>query len=416
MTRPGLLYISYTGMLDPLGQSQVLAYLKPLAEDRPVHLISFEHPDRVAEPGGVEAIGRQCRAAGIVWHPRTRLARFGPLGTAYALLIATLLALVLVRREKLSLVHCRSYLAAAMGLVVKRLTGARFVFDMRGFWPDERADAGIWRRGGLRYRGAKWLERWLLNGADHIVSLTRAGAADLAARDAEIKALVTVIPTCTDLTRFRPAPRPDGPFTLGYVGSTGSWYLFDAVADAVTRLFQQEATARFRIVTQSAHDTVRARLAAAGVDLNRVDLRAVPHGQVADEIAQMHAGVFFIAPVASKRASCPTRMGEFLACGRPVLANGGVGDVAEDLAATGTGITLSLSKQAAPCPEVMDRALADLRHLAQSPGIADRCRRAAEDRFALDQGVAAYRAIYRGLCAGQEPALPRPVKRAWSAS
>ena len=37
-----VLYISYDGMLEPLGQSQVLAYLKHLVADRPIHLISFE--------------------------------------------------------------------------------------------------------------------------------------------------------------------------------------------------------------------------------------------------------------------------------------------------------------------------------------------------------------------------------------
>ena len=37
-----VLYISYDGMLEPLGQSQVLSYLKLLASDRSIHLISFE--------------------------------------------------------------------------------------------------------------------------------------------------------------------------------------------------------------------------------------------------------------------------------------------------------------------------------------------------------------------------------------
>ena len=40
----GVLYISYDGMLEPLGKSQVLGYLNRLAVDRPIHLISFEKP------------------------------------------------------------------------------------------------------------------------------------------------------------------------------------------------------------------------------------------------------------------------------------------------------------------------------------------------------------------------------------
>ena len=42
---PSVLYISYDGMLEPLGQSQILAYHKRLAADRPIYLISFEKAD-----------------------------------------------------------------------------------------------------------------------------------------------------------------------------------------------------------------------------------------------------------------------------------------------------------------------------------------------------------------------------------
>lgn len=38
----GILYIAYDGMLEPLGQSQVLAYLEKLAIDRRIHLLSFD--------------------------------------------------------------------------------------------------------------------------------------------------------------------------------------------------------------------------------------------------------------------------------------------------------------------------------------------------------------------------------------
>ena len=42
MTVRSILYISYDGMLEPLGQSQVLAYLKWLAVGRSIHLVSYE--------------------------------------------------------------------------------------------------------------------------------------------------------------------------------------------------------------------------------------------------------------------------------------------------------------------------------------------------------------------------------------
>ena len=40
--KPKALYIAYDGMTDPLGQSQVLSYLKELSKSYSFHLISFE--------------------------------------------------------------------------------------------------------------------------------------------------------------------------------------------------------------------------------------------------------------------------------------------------------------------------------------------------------------------------------------
>ena len=44
MTAPGIgvLYITYDGMLEPLGQSQILAYQEHLAKGRSIHILSFE--------------------------------------------------------------------------------------------------------------------------------------------------------------------------------------------------------------------------------------------------------------------------------------------------------------------------------------------------------------------------------------
>ena len=88
-------------------------------------------------------------------------------------------ALRLYRKAPFDIVHCRSYVAAIAGVILKKRRGAKFIFDMRGFWADERVDGGIWKAGGLLYRGAKKVERWLLSNADYVVSLTQAGVDEI---------------------------------------------------------------------------------------------------------------------------------------------------------------------------------------------------------------------------------------------
>ena len=41
---PGTLYLTRNGLLEPLGQSQVMGYLKGLSEDYQITLITFENP------------------------------------------------------------------------------------------------------------------------------------------------------------------------------------------------------------------------------------------------------------------------------------------------------------------------------------------------------------------------------------
>src|SRR5436190_11644208 len=66
---PGILYVSYDGMLEPLGQSQVVAYLEKLAPGRRIHLISFEKSRDWQDKARRQAMRERLAQAGIAWHP-----------------------------------------------------------------------------------------------------------------------------------------------------------------------------------------------------------------------------------------------------------------------------------------------------------------------------------------------------------
>lgn len=404
MTRR-VLYISYTGLLEPLGQSQVLQYALSLGLRHQMTLLTFEKPELAIEADRLAALEEQCHAAGLDWIRIPYHRKLGTVATIYDVMIGILTARRIAREKRIQIVHCRSYIAGLMGLAVKRATGARYIFDMRGFWADERVDGGIWSRGGLPYRLFKRVERRLLQNADHVVSLTRAGVREIESFEYLQGRLpqVSVIPTCTNLDLFRPLDIPRRGFTLGYVGSAGSWYMFDEVARAVKCLFEIRGDARFLVLNKGGHASIRRELKSAGVDMARVEVREAPFDQVACQIARMDAGIFFIKPAWSKRGSCPTRMGEFLACGKPCLANDGVGDVREDFDETGTGITLPATAEGRVLTSGLKDALMTLMDLAGSANIAFRCRSAAEVRFSLSGGIAEYDRIYTQLAVPGEP-------------
>ena len=137
---PGILYVSYDGMLEPLGQSQVVAYLEKLAPGRRIHLISFEKPRDWQDPARRQAMRERLRQAGIAWHPLRYHKTPSAPATAFDIAAGSAKAVALARRHGLCIVHARSYVPALIGLAVKRAAGARLLFDMRGFWADERVD------------------------------------------------------------------------------------------------------------------------------------------------------------------------------------------------------------------------------------------------------------------------------------
>jgi glycosyltransferase involved in cell wall biosynthesis len=302
----GVLFLSYTGLMEPLGQSQVLAYQERLAANHPVHIVSFERPEDLADTARMATMQARVAGLGVHWHPLRYHKRLSFFSTGWDVATGVLKGWRLVRRHRLVTIHARSYVPGVMALTLKRMTGAKFLFDMRGFWVDERVDGGLWKRKSLLFRMGKRVEKRLLLAADHVVSLTRAGVRVMRAFDylQERAPPMSVIPTCADLERFRPMARPyaSTSFTLGYVGSAGTWYVFDLAVAAFLSLRKFRQDANFLIINKGGHAHIRERLRAHGVPTGAVELREAAHDEIPVLMTRMNAGVFIIKPVFSKQA------------------------------------------------------------------------------------------------------------------
>jgi glycosyltransferase involved in cell wall biosynthesis len=112
-------------------------------------------------------------------------------------------------------------------------------------------------------------------------------------------------------------------------------------------------------------------------------------------LAAADAALAFIRPTYSKISSSPTKIGEYLAAGLPVVTGRGVGDVDGLLEGSGTGIVLDDFGDAS-----MDRAAEALGAAIGDPEQAARARRCARDELSLrDVGIPAYERLYERLAA-----------------
>ncbi len=394
MTGRRVVYITYDGLSDPLGQSQVLPYVDGLAaRGHHFHLLSFEKP-------GNPLTWRTLRGPRVAW-TATRYHKTPTVpATAFDMLQGLTIAAAVARLRGADLLHVRSYVAATMALPLARAAGVPLLFDMRGLWADEKVDAGHWPRDGRLYRGAKAVERRLLAGADTITVLTndlqRLLRHEHAHRD-EIRAPISVIPTCADLDVFSPDAPVDAPLAaelgdarvLSYVGSFGTWYMADEMARFYLAWRRHVPRARLLVISRDDPSPMRRVLAdhdAADELVHRPSSRT----EVASRIRASHASVCFVRPTYSKRGSAATKVGELLGCGVPIAANV-IGDVRDVLGDPRVGVVLEAMDD-----EALDDAARRLARLSEQAEVRARTRAQAERWFSLARAVDAYDAIYRG--------------------
>ena len=393
-----ILYITYDGILEPLGQSQVLAYLEKLANDKTIYIISFEKKKDLKNEELLQRIKTRLSLVDIHWCPLKYHKRFSFFATLFDVLQGLVFSSWIINRKDIKIIHARSYVPSIIALAMKRVFSVKFIFDMRGFWADERIDGGIWKKDSLLFTVAKKFEKSFFLQASHVVSLTHSGVQAiqqfeyLKSKISSNQFNYSVIPTCVDLIRFKPSAELRHVFTLGYVGSAGFWYDFDITVQAFSEFFKLLPDGKILIVNKDEHDFIQRKLVASGLPINQIDIISAGFEEIPSLMNQMDAGIFFIKPLFSKLASAPTKLGEFLGCGIPCLSNDGIGDVTAILEKNEAGIIVSNDN-----PDHLSHAMQDLINLAKQENIVNECVRTAEEYFSLKLGVREYLKIYNAL-------------------
>lgn len=405
------LYLCYFGLREPLVQTQVLPYLRQLAAGGVrVFLLTFEPGlgQRWAE-GEVREERARLAAQGVEWHALAYHKSPSLPATVYDIAAGALKAARLVREHDIAVLHGRSHVAAAMAAAVKRLTGRPFIFDIRGFLPEEYVDAGVWPAGGRLYRVAKRAERRLLAAADGFVVLTEK-ARDILFPDhaAPGSRPVEVIPCCVDLARFGAAagvPREEvrrelgaeGRRVVAYVGALGGWYLTEEMAELLACAHREDPATFSLVLTQSPPEMIGGPLRERGVADADFLVRKVAPADVPRYLRAADLAVSFIKPCYSKLSSSPTKLAEYLAAGLPVVCNAGIGDVDAVVETDRVGVIVREYDR-----EAYRRALAAVEEMRGEGRLEERCRETAARRFDLETvGGEGYRRLYRRVLDGR---------------
>ncbi len=399
-----VLYISYDGMTDPLGQSQVLPYLVGLSKlDYTFVIVSFEKSEHF-EKNRV-AVAAICEKDHIIWHPLTYTKKPPILSTLWDVFRLKQTILLLHKRHHFTHSHCRSHISAIGGAYLKRKENVPFIFDMRGFYADERVDGNIWNLKNPIFKTVfnffKRKERTFLKSAYITVSLTEAGKKIINSWQGFENIPIDVIPCCADQYHFNSANVDinkvitwreklnitESDFVVTYLGSIGTWYMADEMFLFFKRLLVQKSNAKFLLISADSASMIQQYATKHDIPSDCIVVQSAKRDEVPTLLSLSNVSLFFIKPVFSKQASSPVKMGEILAMGIPIIANSGVGDVDAIIHDTQCGLLIDQFTN-----EAYDAAIASIDELMKRDKSVFTL--ASRKYYSLEEGVNRYFKIY----------------------
>lgn len=340
-----ILFISYDGMTDPLGQSQVIPYLQGLSRAGfKIFLLSCEKKQVFLQNKPV--VEKILEGYNITWIPLNYTKTPPVFSTILDIIKLRKAAKKIHRENKLDMVHTRPGVPELVGLWMKKTMGVKFLNDIREFYADSRVEGGMWRLSNplykTVYRFFKRKETESVSKSDGIVCLTYA-AEKIIKEWKEYKSNIPlqVIPCSADLSLFDPAKISEAEkttlrsalniskddFVISYLGSIGGWYLTDEMMQFCKVLMDKIRTAKILFISPHRHNEIQVVASKYGIDSDKVIIQKAGRQEVPKLVSLSNYSVFFIKPCYSKQSSSPTKHGEIMAMGIPLITNSGVGDV-----------------------------------------------------------------------------------------
>ena len=341
MKEKKIVFLSYDGITDPLGQSQILPYLFGVSSNKKykITIVSFEKTNNYFQ--NKNFILKKLEKNNIVWIP-LKYTKYPPIFSTLWDIYKLNQTVKKLKDNGVDLIHCRSYNTTLVALGFKRKYKIPFIFDMRGFYADERVDGRIWNLNNIIYKKIynyfKLKEKDFLQCSDYTISLTENGKKEIVSWNLSNQSKIKVIPCCTDENLFQKKNIQNvrnelgfnkNDFIISYIGSIGTWYMLDEMLDFFKCLQIKKTNAKFFFITKDDPQLILEKVKSKEIDISSIKIQPSSRKMMPSYIGASNFSIFFILPVFSKKASSPTKMGEIMNLGIPIICNSGVGDVDE---------------------------------------------------------------------------------------
>jgi glycosyltransferase involved in cell wall biosynthesis len=292
---------------------------------------------------------------------------------------------------------------------MKQKFGIKFLNDIREFYADSRVDGNMWNIKNpvfkKVYQFFKKKESLAVKESNGIVCLTYAAEKIIHTWPEYNKTVpLEVIPCSADLDLFNPdhiqekvkrdlkneLGISDSDFVISYLGSIGGWYLTDEMLQFCKVMSDKIPAAKFLFISPHRHDEIRAAAVKHRIDSSKIITKKAGRSQVPLLLSLSRFSIFFIKPCYSKQSSSPTKHGEIMAMGIPLITNSGVGDVEMIVEQFHSGIVIHSFDEA-------EYAKAASAIAAGINWDTDEIRKGANEFYSLQTAVEKYTSIYNKI-------------------
>jgi hypothetical protein len=367
-----LTYITVDSLQEGVGSSQIVPLIEKLSgHGLRIKLISFEK----VQPS--TASRDNFKSMGVNWIS----IHFGSTG-----LVGGMERLNALRREitTTDLIHARSDIPAVSGIMARE---APVLWDVRSLWADQKVIIQKTPLNKNLYRIYRGLESLAANRSLGMSTLTNAVVPILENRHKRLPPFRTVVPTSVNLDRFVLSPILPKNMRALFSGTYNDYYDLDSSSQ-----FMDELRKMTLVETHWARPPESGK---ATINVGETKIFPASQYEMAAIIPEYSFGMAVCRQDdgPSLSAAMPTKIAEFLASGRPIVVNKGLGDMDAFLAEFNAGVVLSGTlNNATDSAKRLVELLAD-------PETPSRCRALAEKYFSMDVGATKYLDLYSKMLA-----------------
>ena len=323
MSKKNLIYLTYDGVLEPLGISQILPYILKLSKVYNITLYSFEKKDNLSSLDFLKN-KKILNKNNIKWNANKYYNKYLFITNLINIIFINLKIFFLILKNKNLIFHLRSYTPFFFIIGPLFFFKINYIFDMRGFWLQEKIDRRGWNKNSLILKFLNSFEKKIIKLSHKTLCLTNHSIKILLAKYPQISInKYECIRTTADINTFKYIKKKINYNELKfcYLGTTDGAYNFEKVIQIFLKIKKYLNNAKINIITKD--DPIKVEIILSNYNINISDYQIIncEHSNICDQINNIDLGIFYLNNNKSIKASFPTKIAEFFLCNKPILCN-----------------------------------------------------------------------------------------------